>query len=219
MLNAEEQSLLIPFKITLPSHPKPLFEYSSYITYIKNYLYNGIRNWLHDESYETGCKLENAVKSSLIAMFLRTSKNLKYLSLSEIICNQIIFENLYENTTITSIDLYNFSSDFKYKAIDVLVKILCRNSTLTSLDLSNGSWSSSNNIGSEGGRALADALCKNNTLKFLNLQYNNLGSEGGKALAKALCSNTTLASLDISYNNIGSEVGKALANAICKNFS
>src|SRR5260364_52237 len=41
-LNAEEQGLLIPFKITLPSFPKPLFEYTSYITSVNNYLYDGI---------------------------------------------------------------------------------------------------------------------------------------------------------------------------------
>ncbi|KAF0451919.1 f-box domain-containing protein [Gigaspora margarita] len=75
-LNAEEQALLIPFNITLPNHPKPLFDYTNYITSINNYLYYGIRNWLYDIKYKpfiTECELENAVKCSLITMFLRTS--------------------------------------------------------------------------------------------------------------------------------------------------
>ncbi|KAF0536463.1 f-box domain-containing protein [Gigaspora margarita] len=127
-LNTEEQALLIPFKISLPSHPKPLFEYTSYITSVSNDLYDGIKKWL---PYKTENELENAIKCSLIAMFLRTSKNLRHLSLNGPICNQTIFENLYKKTTITSMDL----CEFKYKAIDGLVTFLNKNSTLTSLNL------------------------------------------------------------------------------------
>ncbi|KAF0496471.1 f-box domain-containing protein [Gigaspora margarita] len=131
-LNAEEQALLIPFKITLPNQSKPLFEYTSYITSVNNCLDVGIRNFL---GYKTGCALENIVKCSLIVMFLRTSKKLRHLSLNEVICNQLIFVSLCENATITSMRLHNISDDFKSKAIDALVKILYKNFTLTSLDL------------------------------------------------------------------------------------
>ncbi|KAF0427537.1 f-box domain-containing protein [Gigaspora margarita] len=131
-LNAEEQALLIPFNICLPSHPKPLFEYASYITSVTNDLCYGIgswlpygdnKNWLSCERLYIRRNLENIIKCSLIAMFLRASKNLKYLYLDEIICNQVIFENLYKNTTVTSVDLYltySISDDFKSKAIDGL---------------------------------------------------------------------------------------------------
>ncbi|RIB24391.1 hypothetical protein C2G38_2031934 [Gigaspora rosea] len=98
-LNAEEQAQIIPFKIALPSHPKPLFEYTSHITSISKDLYHGIQNWIYykrSEEYELGCELENAFKYSLIAMILRTSKSLKHLYLDEIICNQSLFENLHE---------------------------------------------------------------------------------------------------------------------------
>ena len=37
-----------------------------------------------------------------------------------------------------------------------------------------------NNFGLEGRKALADALCKNVTLIFLNLCRNNLGLKDGK---------------------------------------
>ncbi|KAF0525702.1 f-box domain-containing protein [Gigaspora margarita] len=79
-LNVNEQALLIPFKITLPSHPKPLFEYTNYITSINSdYLHNGVRSWLTCEGFEmykrdeASHELENAVESSLIVMLLRTS--------------------------------------------------------------------------------------------------------------------------------------------------
>ncbi|KAF0547096.1 RNI-like protein [Gigaspora margarita] len=42
-LNAEERALLTPFKINLPNHPKPLFEYTSYIKSVDYHLHNGIK--------------------------------------------------------------------------------------------------------------------------------------------------------------------------------
>ncbi|KAF0488406.1 f-box domain-containing protein [Gigaspora margarita] len=128
-LNAEEQAQMIPFKIALPSHPKPIFEYTSHITSISKDLHHGIDNWLYykSEVYKLGRELENTLKYSLIAMFLRTSKSLKHLYLDEIICNQSLFENLHEKTAITSLDLflsYNFSDEFIFKAIDVVKALL-----------------------------------------------------------------------------------------------
>ncbi|RIB25992.1 hypothetical protein C2G38_2066044 [Gigaspora rosea] len=67
---------------------------------------------------------------------------------------------------------------------------------LNSLNLNN------NKLGSEVGKALADALCKNSTLTSLELGQNKLVSEGGKALADALCKNITLTYLDIRNNSI-----------------
>ncbi|KAF0525837.1 hypothetical protein F8M41_014328 [Gigaspora margarita] len=172
MLNAEEQTLLIPFKISIPSNPNPLFEYSSYIISVTNGLHDGIRNWVPPyERYEFGYETENAIKCSLIAMFLRTGKNLKYLNIDNTICNQIIFENLYKNTTITSIELCNISSDSKPKAIGVLTNVLCENSTLTSLDLRR------NQLGFEEMKTLVEGFYKNTTLNSLDLCNNRIGEE------------------------------------------
>ncbi|RIB06056.1 hypothetical protein C2G38_2218028 [Gigaspora rosea] len=238
-LNDEEKAPLIRFNITLPNHPKPLFEYTSYITSVSYSLYDGAKNWLDHEGYKIDRSLDDAIKCSLITMLLRTSKNLKSLSLNEIINDYLIFESLFENTTITSMYIYVHVTHFKFLAIDTLVEILYKHSSLTYLDLSyNKLWSSNvakllealyentilnslnlcnNQIGIEGGKMLAKFLCKNTTLTSLNLVSNNLGSEGGKALADALCKNTTLISLDLGHNNFGSEEGKALADALCKN--
>ncbi|KAF0537717.1 f-box domain-containing protein [Gigaspora margarita] len=179
-LNAEEQTLLIPFNITLSNYQKPLFEYTSYITFVSNFLYEGIRDWLPSKKNKLGNELENAVDFSLITMLLRTSKNLKFLSLNEIICNQIIFEKVYENTTVTSMQLCNVDDGFKYKAIDRLAKILSKDSTLTSLHLSLYQ------LEFEGVKTLLEALYKNTTLNSLDLGGTRIGET---MLAKFLCKN------------------------------
>ncbi|KAF0471044.1 hypothetical protein F8M41_025282 [Gigaspora margarita] len=120
-LNAEEQAFLIPFKISLPSYSKPLFEYTSYITSVSEFLFEGIKNWLRYNKYSRG--LGNVVKHSLITMFLRTGKNLKYLYIDETICSPIILEYFYKNSTVNTVDFvpsYDINDDFKSKAIDGL---------------------------------------------------------------------------------------------------
>ncbi|KAF0457496.1 Protein NLRC3 [Gigaspora margarita] len=90
-----------------------------------------------------------------------------------------------------------------------------------------------NQLGSEGGEAIANVLHKNNSLTELELSHNNLGYLGGNVLINALCNNKTLTSIDISSNKLGSDIGethfryllynlgleggKALASALCKN--
>ncbi|KAF0557235.1 ATP-binding cassette, subfamily B MDR/TAP, member 1 [Gigaspora margarita] len=107
-LNAKEQALLIPFKIILPNCPRPLFEYASYTKSVGGYLTAGIKNWLngrrnfkYKKNYIEPMK---AIKCSLIAMFLRASKNLMHLRLENIIYKTIL-ENLSLNNTIISLSL------------------------------------------------------------------------------------------------------------------
>ncbi|RIB19279.1 hypothetical protein C2G38_2182316 [Gigaspora rosea] len=240
-LNVEEQTLLIPFNISLPSRPKPLFDYTSYITSIDSWLYyEEVSNWLNHERHHRGFELENAVRCSLIAMILRTSKYLKHIYINELICNQLIFENLYEQTNVTSVNFdfkNNIDDDIKSKSIDQLIKFLNRIPNLTSLEFSkigpkgtktllkalyeytvlNSLCLYDNSIGIEEAKILEKFLYKNTTLTLLNLSYNNLGSEGGKILARGICKNTSLISLNLCMNNLGSEGGKALADIICKN--
>ena len=63
---------------------------------------------------------------------------------------------------------------------------------------------SSNHIGQEGARVLADALTVNHNLECLDLRYSNvgIGSEGAKHFATALKSNDVLQELNLSYNCI-----------------
>ncbi|RIB30623.1 hypothetical protein C2G38_2152075 [Gigaspora rosea] len=119
---------------------------------------------------------------------------------NSLIQNNSIIENLRKET----IEFFNQPKFLK------AFEVLCKNSTLTSLDFDE-------DLGTEGGKALADALCKNNTLTSLFLAHNYLGSEGVKALADALCKNSTLTSLELTFEDLGPEGVKALADALCKN--
>ena len=75
-------------------------------------------------------------------------------------------------------------------------------------------------LGEGGGRALAETLRLNSTLKSLDLGYNGLGEGGGRALAEALRLNTSLTSLKLKMisfifnnNDLREEVQSALAQA------
>uniref|UniRef100_A0A0G4HKE0 Uncharacterized protein n=1 Tax=Chromera velia CCMP2878 TaxID=1169474 RepID=A0A0G4HKE0_9ALVE len=77
---------------------------------------------------------------------------------------------------------------------------------------------STNKIGDEGAKALAEALRARAlpSLQSLNLSTNKIGDEGVKALAKVLKQTTLpfLQSLDLSDNEIGAEGAKFLAEAL-----
>ncbi|KAF0470705.1 RNI-like protein [Gigaspora margarita] len=220
-LNAEEQALLIPFDIVLPNYSSPLFEYSSFATYVGFYFVDrdtdGVKNWLCKEGYEdvhmnndynyyddysyynydyhNFNEKANAIKYSLISMFLRTSKKLKHLNVNEPIYNKILIEKLQKNTTITSLKLRINNLE----SIELLSEFIDKNTTLTSLDISR------NALGFKEMQKLIKALHENTTLISLNLDYNSLFSKGGNALAEILCKNTTLTSLSVRQNQLGSQ--------------
>jgi Ran GTPase-activating protein (RanGAP) involved in mRNA processing and transport len=65
------------------------------------------------------------------------------------------------------------------------------NQVLTSLNLS------SNNIGPDGSKCLAEGLKNNHSLVTLDLRDNHIGTGGGKILLEALRTNTTLERLGV----------------------
>ncbi|KAF0437757.1 hypothetical protein F8M41_004348 [Gigaspora margarita] len=134
-LNAEEQAFLIPFEISLPSYSKPLFEYTNYTTSISDHMNIGIIDWFdyYDESVEdVSIGLQNALRCSLIAMFLRTNKKLKHLKVNGIIYEEIT-KDFCRNNTITTLELQ--SNNFSSKELMVLKEAIANNTTLTSLSL------------------------------------------------------------------------------------
>ena len=76
---------------------------------------------------------------------------------------------------------------------------------------------SSNKLGSEGGKAIAEALKVNNTLTNINLSGNKLGSEAGKVIGEALKVNSTIVEIDLMNNDLGPEAGKVIAEALQNN--
>ncbi|EGV93629.1 Protein NLRC3 [Cricetulus griseus] len=68
-------------------------------------------------------------------------------------------------------------------------------------------------------RALGQALQLNRTLTTLDLQVASIGTQGAQALGEALAVNRTLEILDLRGNDIGVAGAKALANALKLNSS
>eukprot|EP00741_Cyanophora_paradoxa_P012515 tig00020610_g12093.t1 len=74
-------------------------------------------------------------------------------------------------------------------------------------------------LGEKGGRAVAECLKVNKTIKGINLGDNNIGDEGGLALAQALGQNAALTQADLSENRFASRfswaMGETLASHTC----
>ena len=105
----------------------------------------------------------------------------------------------------------NLNLGIKKEEIKDLVDILQNNTTITTL------YIISNNIDSEGAKALSGALAGMISLTELNISDNNIGPAGAIALAGALAGMTALTTLDISNNFFGNDGAQALAGAIAGN--
>jgi Ran GTPase-activating protein (RanGAP) involved in mRNA processing and transport len=81
---------------------------------------------------------------------------------------------------------------------------------LQSLNLRN------NNLGVEGGTAVAEALKVNSSLQNLNLESNMLTLQGGRAVAEALKVNSSLQTCLLGKNNLGTQGGKELVAEVRK---
>ena len=120
---------------------------------------------------------------------------------------------LCTNTTIEDLDLSHNPIGEHVEGATAVAKILVENKALTELDLRDC------HISSEGAVELAAALCKNTTLKHLDLSRNPIGEhvEGTTAVAKMLLENKALTKLDLRNCHISSEGAVELAAALCKN--
>jgi len=81
-------------------------------------------------------------------------------------------------------------------------------------ELHNRIGLANNALGEDTGRALAETLRLNTTLRELELSYNNIGDDGARALAEALRRNTTLTSLRLADNALGEDTGSALTETL-----
>ena len=168
------------------------------------------RLWLHNtEIGEPDCEA--------LCELLKSSHSLQYLhiQLNNLSTESVasIITGLSHNSSLTTLDISY--SHFSMANVDSLASILKDHSkcTLTELYLEDC------HISSEGAMELAAALCKNTTLKHLNLNRNPIGEhvEGVTAVAKMLVENKTLTKLDLRDCHISSEGAVELAAALCKN--
>ena len=124
-----------------------------------------------------------------------------------------IITGLSHNNSLLELDIAN--SHFSMGNVESLASVLKDHSkcTLTKLDLRDC------HISSEGAVELGAALCKNTTLKHLDLGRNFVGEhvEGANAVAKMLVKNKMLTKLYLQDCHISSEGAVELAAALCKN--
>ena len=63
-----------------------------------------------------------------------------------------------------------------------------------------------NDIGEEGAKKIAKAMCENTSIKFLSLAGNKIGDEGAAAFLEMLEKNTTCTNLFLSSNKLSLDV-------------
>ena len=139
--------------------------------------------------------------------------------------------------------LHIYQNNLSSESVASIITGLSHNISLTDLDISNSQFSMANMNSlasvlkdhpkkctltvlylrdchiSEGAVELAAALCKNTTLKHLDLSHNSIGEhvDGANAVAKVLVENKTLRELNLQECHISSEGAVKLAAALCKN--
>ena len=148
---------------------------------------------------------------------LKSSHSLQHLDIdqnnlsSESVAS--IITGLSYNSTLTKLNISN--SHFSMANIDSLASTLKEHSkcTMVVLDLREC------HIHSEGAMKLAAALCKNTSLKHLNLSHNPFGEDvkGVTAVAKMLIESKTLTVLKLEDCHISSGSAVELAAALHKN--
>ena len=143
---------------------------------------------------------------------LKSSHSLQHLNIdqnnlsSESVAS--IITGLSHNSSLTA--LYISHSHFSMANVDSLTSILRdqSKSTLTRLVLRDC------HISGQGASELAAALCRNSTLKYLNLDHNPIGVEGACSMSDMLQHNTSLEDLHLCDDSVGEEGVHQLINSL-----
>lgn len=116
-------------------------------------------------------------------------------------------ENLMDNNSLTYLDLS--CNRITRDGVEELSKVLQKNTAIETLDLGF------NRLEDDGAIHIANALATlNTTLKTLVVTTNNIGSKGLCALADAMKTNTTLTNIYIWGNKLEEPAAIAFANLI-----
>ena len=146
---------------------------------------------------------------------LKSSHSLQFLNIhwnnlsSESVAS--IITGLSHNSSLTTLNISN--SQFSMANVDSLASVLKDHSkcTLTELYL----WDC--HISSEGAVELAAVLCRNSTLKRLDLDHNPIGVEGASSMSDMLQHNTSLEYLHLRDDSVGEEGVHQLINSLKHN--
>ena len=117
---------------------------------------------------------------------------------------------LGKNTTLRNLNLSHNPIGEHVKGVTAVAKLLEVHS-LTQLVLRDC------HISGQGARELAAALCKNSTLKHLNLNVNPIGVEGASSISDMLQHNTSLEVLHLRNESVGEEGVHQLINGLKHN--
>ena len=122
-----------------------------------------------------------------------------------------IITGLSHNSSLITVDISN--SHFSMANVDSLASVLKDHSkyALTWLELHNC------RISSKGAVELAAALCKNSTLKHLNLDHNPIGVKGASSMSDMLQHNTSVEVLHLWDDSVGEEGVHQLTNSLKHN--
>lgn len=123
-----------------------------------------------------------------------------------------VAKSLLHNSSLETLSMRKI--DISVDGIKAIANALCHNTTLQTLDLTDAG------VDDDGCIALANALCTNNrTLLNLLLRFNNIKINGAKAMAVALCQNDSLQKLDLWSNALTTEGCRILVNSLLTNSS
>lgn len=115
-----------------------------------------------------------------------------------------------QHETLRSLSLAHnpFTSVGLNQILEPLLSLSPQATNLIHLDLTD------TQLGSKGGRVIAQLLRNNSTLQELNLTNNYIGTNGIRAIVPELTTNYSLQLLNLSYNNIKSRGATLLAHAL-----
>ena len=145
---------------------------------------------------------------------LKSSHSLQHLSIYQNLSSESvasIITGLSHSSSLTELNISK--SHFSMANVDSLASVLKDHSkcTLTWLYLDDC------HISSEGTVTLAYALCKNSTLKHLDLNCNPIGVGGASSMSDMLQHNTSLEVLHLRDNSVGEEGVHQLINSLKHN--
>ena len=136
--------------------------------------------------------------------------NLSSESVASIITGLSLSLSLSHNSSLTTLSISY--SHFSMANVNSLASVLEDSKCiLTELNLQDC------HISSEGAVELAAALCKNTTLKHLDLDHNPIGVEGASSMSDMLQCNTSLEELYLCDDSVGEEGVHQLINSLKDN--
>lgn len=197
-----------------------------------------------DRFYSTGNPSDSiALRVNLLLIpfyeALKVNTTLEGLHLQGLYTDVKIADVLKNNTTLTSLKVWDWDKKMGDAGALPLAGALKVNSTLTTLILAHNNISAvgigflvkaleinptlktlgveCNPIGAAGTRAIANALGKLTTLTELKLENGQAGLEGAAALSKVLTIGAPLKTLELPDNDIGDGGVAVLSDALTKN--